>query len=149
LSIKRLGVGATGETQTWQKTLRTWISVYTLRKTVHIENRITVSRCASLFRPFYQYLDSIPISKRCVNRFFYEMLRESGFSWIKAKAYHLAVWLFGELMIYSYNDSRVAFVAFVHRCKRTERSIRRFSATRALPERDPGGDEMGAMRPHA
>lgn len=51
----------------------------------------------------YQYLDSIPISKKCVDRLFYEMLRESGFSWIKAKAYHLAVWLFGASDVREYD----------------------------------------------
>ncbi|ODS32897.1 MAG: hypothetical protein SCARUB_01949 [Candidatus Scalindua rubra] len=44
---------------------------------------------------FYQYLDNIPVSKRNVDRLFYEMLRESGVSWFIARLYHFGVWLFG------------------------------------------------------
>ncbi len=42
----------------------------------------------------YQYLDSIPISKRNVDRLFYEMLRESSVLWIVAKVYHFGVRFF-------------------------------------------------------
>lgn len=43
----------------------------------------------------YQYLDTIPIAKADVDRLFYEMLRESGFSYVTAKLYHLGVRVFG------------------------------------------------------
>lgn len=39
----------------------------------------------------YQYLDSIPIAKKDVDRLFYEMLRESSVLWIVAKVYHFGV----------------------------------------------------------
>jgi Protein of unknown function (DUF1353) len=39
----------------------------------------------------YQYLDSIPMSKKDVDNLFYDMLLESGFSVTVAKIYHLAV----------------------------------------------------------
>jgi hypothetical protein len=43
----------------------------------------------------YQYLDSIPISKKNVDKLFYEMLCDSGVSRPLAKIYHLAVRFFG------------------------------------------------------
>ncbi len=43
----------------------------------------------------YQYLDSIPVSKRNVDKLFYEMLRESSVLWFVAKAYHFGVRYFG------------------------------------------------------
>ena len=43
----------------------------------------------------YQYLDTIPIAKKHVDKLFFEMLRESGVCFCVAKIYHLAVRYFG------------------------------------------------------
>ena len=47
----------------------------------------------------YQYLDTIPISKRDVDWLFYKMLREAGVLWIIAKVYHFGVRRFGSWVI--------------------------------------------------
>jgi len=44
---------------------------------------------------FYQYLDTVPVAKRDVDKLFNAMLKESGFSPFLAKIYHLAVRFFG------------------------------------------------------
>ncbi len=43
----------------------------------------------------YQYLDTIPISKRDADKLFYEMLIDAGVLWIIAKVYHFGVRWFG------------------------------------------------------
>ncbi|MGR3292723.1 MAG: DUF1353 domain-containing protein [Candidatus Scalindua sp.] len=47
----------------------------------------------------YQYLDTIPISKRNVDRLFYKMLKESDVSWFIARLYHFGVRYFGAFEI--------------------------------------------------
>ncbi|MDH3347223.1 MAG: DUF1353 domain-containing protein [Desulfobulbaceae bacterium] len=74
-------------------------TILTLSKSHEIEKKIVFwqrALHASLVHDaLYQYLDSIPIAKMQVNQLFFEMLRDSGFSWPLAKTYHLAVRLLG------------------------------------------------------
>ncbi len=74
-------------------------TVYTISSTCTIVSREVfwqLAHHASLVHDaLYQYLDTIPVAKRNVDRLFYEMLKESSMLPPIAKIYHLAVRFFG------------------------------------------------------